>query len=306
MIIFGRNVRGALTCKKPVCNDPDDYLGHPIYYIDALIDSERKILMDWTPKAGSTASVVMFLKLLGAVQGMDYTGWPHDFRTNIAIHKCGTATSCAYNDPAWFRFKVVRNPFARLVSAYVYLMRATGNFPSSTSFTDMVNSLSIRTNQEMEMLMFRHLGYQHRPFERTAALRQPPTQVYHEVVHLETARTDWERVVARTNITVPFFAAESSRKFHHYSSRDHKFQEFIGDQPWERIEKLSHVPSNYGCFYNVSLIHEVAKIFAWDLRLYRYQYPFTPCGEHQGVKAGEWQTLHSEVTAIVMATTSVI
>ena len=87
-----------------------------------LIDNRRKILLNWTPKAGCTAAVKMFLADMGIREGEHYTGWAHDFRIMTFYTKCGRADPCVYQDPSWYRLKIVRNPYDRVVSSYIHIL----------------------------------------------------------------------------------------------------------------------------------------------------------------------------------------
>lgn len=263
----------SLNCERSKCDYEAPLGNFSMQSIDALVDNHRKILMDWTPKAGCTAAVVMFLDHLGVKLGRDYDNWPHDYRSNTYNPKCGNAAACMYEDDSWYRFKVVRNPYTRLVSAYMYLMGRSVEIQQEHSFADVVHSLTKVSTEDMEMLLLRHLGYQHRPFERY--FYEHNMTAYHEIVRIENYRSSLARINRHLNTT--FHLQPTSQSFQHYARKHPKFNAhgFIGDQPWVNI--MNRVPQNYGCFYNESLRAEVGRLFHWDLTLYNYRYPFPPC-----------------------------
>eukprot|EP01040_Poterioochromonas_malhamensis_P012882 gene12882-14112_t len=142
------------------CNSTDGVFGFDIDGY-SLIDANRKILMEFTPKASCTSAVVGFLKAMGLEHEVDYTGWPHDFRDYI-YNNCSHATLCHYLDPQWYRWKVVRNPYDRAVSGYLYAMTAKFGrwlLPLQildTSFESFIEYLLLLPPQELELFLWRH------------------------------------------------------------------------------------------------------------------------------------------------------
>eukprot|EP01040_Poterioochromonas_malhamensis_P015582 gene15582-17465_t len=138
----------------------------------SLIDTNRKILMEFTPKASCTSAVVGFLKAMGLKQMVHYIGWPHDFREHNFRISCGRATACHYLDPQWYRWKVVRNPYDRAVSNYLYAMVAKVLRPIlppplvDASFETFVDYLLLLSPKDLHSFLWRHAGPQNQPYER--------------------------------------------------------------------------------------------------------------------------------------------
>jgi hypothetical protein len=82
---------------------------------------ERKIMMSWSPKVASSKSVMIFLSGMGFFYGINYTD-AHPFREQLYAKHCGIGSPCLMHDNSWFKFKIVRNPFDRAVSSYLFMM----------------------------------------------------------------------------------------------------------------------------------------------------------------------------------------
>lgn len=88
--------------------------------MDALIDRDKKIIMDFTPKAGCTVAVKMFIDHMGLLDDVRKKGynWIHDYRAGVFYPKFGKVHLTDWCNPEIFKFKVVRNPYTRAVSSY--------------------------------------------------------------------------------------------------------------------------------------------------------------------------------------------
>mmetsp|Transcript_21039 Transcript_21039/g.35289 ORF Transcript_21039/g.35289 Transcript_21039/m.35289 type:complete len:321 (-) Transcript_21039:484-1446(-) len=86
-----------------------------------IYDPKHKVIIGWTPKAGSTNTMQMAFRQMG----IHYQGyWIHDFRTQIYQPCMGVMPkACYYSEAEWYSFKIVRNPFNRLVSSYFHSMK---------------------------------------------------------------------------------------------------------------------------------------------------------------------------------------
>jgi hypothetical protein len=78
--------------------------------------------MDWSPKAACSVMVAMFFDSMGIQQGINYTGFVHLYRQEVFYHKYGLVTEKELLDTSWYKFKVVRNPYSRMVSSYMQVM----------------------------------------------------------------------------------------------------------------------------------------------------------------------------------------
>ena len=91
----------------------------------ALIDRERKIIMDWSPKVGCTILTKMFLTQMGLLEeALAYNPWIHEYRMFV-FYKDHLVSREDLRNPEFYKFKVVRNPYSRVVSAYLRVMENT-------------------------------------------------------------------------------------------------------------------------------------------------------------------------------------
>jgi len=95
----------------------------PVSLIHMLKNSNRKIIMDWTPKAGCSIMVAMFLDSMDIRQNINYTGFVHTYRNEVFHLRYGHATMEELLDTSWYKFKVVRNPYDRMISSYMHVMK---------------------------------------------------------------------------------------------------------------------------------------------------------------------------------------
>ena len=90
--------------------------------ITMVKNSHRKIIMDWSPKAACSVMVAMFFDSMNIRQDVNYTGFIHIYRQNVFYHRYGHVTMEELLDTSWYKFKVVRNPYARMVSSYMHVV----------------------------------------------------------------------------------------------------------------------------------------------------------------------------------------
>eukprot|EP01040_Poterioochromonas_malhamensis_P016011 gene16011-18060_t len=203
--------------KPPSCTKYRAFYG---YALDeySMVDTKRKILMEFSPKADCTAAVVAYLEAAGYQQNNDYFGWPHIFRERYYDSHCGEATHCLYYDPTWFRFKVVRNPYDRAVSSYLYVMKTgwlNDHLPAhikKTSFEGFINYLLTLSPDVFQYFCTRHAGPQSQYYERfvytenkkmeegNSTMKNPYPPVFHEIVKVEDSHEAFERIYQQTGI----------------------------------------------------------------------------------------------------------
>ena len=90
--------------------------------ITMVKNSHRKIIMDWTPKAACSVMIAMFFDSMGIQQDINYTGFIHRYRKEVFYPRYGHVTMEELLDTLWYKFKVVRNPYARMVSSYMHVV----------------------------------------------------------------------------------------------------------------------------------------------------------------------------------------
>jgi len=86
-----------------------------------LLSRQSRVIFDWTPRAGCTAVLCLFLKHVGLLEEvLGRFSWPHDFRDEY-YKTYGRVDESALLNPEYRKIKFVRNPYTRAVSCYEFL-----------------------------------------------------------------------------------------------------------------------------------------------------------------------------------------
>lgn len=225
-----------------------------------LVDNNRKILLEVVPKSDCSGATVMFAQNMGFRYGVEYDGWPHHFRKKYLYPRCGKATPCMMYDPAWFRFKIVRNPFSRVVSGFIHIMRNSVltkqyipmKLRKTITFNQFLEHLSTLNDTELQRFGQGHCSFQSQPYERRLASNHAFT-IYHAIVHAENPRPQLDAINAK--LGSHFYLHNIIRKG---PRRNAGQQNYVGSLPWWELK--DHVPKDYGLFYSKYSIQLVEKI----------------------------------------------
>jgi hypothetical protein len=239
---------------------------------DAVPDNQRKILLEYSPKADSTSSVVMFLHEMGFKYGYHYSGFPHVFRQEYFNHQCGIVTPCMYTDRAWFKIKITRNPYDRAPSSFIHCFRTNlVHFDWSPaqmdeiSFRDFLWHLKKLPKRIFESAYGGHAGLQSSRYERE--MYNKGVHLFQEIVHCEDPLPSIKRINQQrgTGYQLNFTSK-------HFVRRKEDIHSFLGYKPWKEIKHS--IPEDYGCFYNQEIKDLVEELYYPDLFLYNYSFPF--------------------------------
>lgn len=245
-----------------------------------MVDYKRKLVMSWTPKAGCTMAVTMFLAHMGFHEGVDWQGWVHEFRKTY-YERCGFLGSCVYRHSNFYKFKVVRNPYDRAVSTYIHVMRTRliddekllhhfshAQARKDLSFKHFISYLERHTTSPMVHSFDAggHAQKQSYDFEFTEWLTTG-RQLFNRIVKVENFEEDMKLVNQEANASFEF-----SFTPHHYVQRSSWSDRYVGDKPFHKIEH--NIPENYGNFYDEEDQIRVSRLYFTDLLLYNYTYPF--------------------------------
>jgi hypothetical protein len=244
----------------------------------SVVDNQRKILMEFTPKAGCTAAVAIFLNHMGFQYQKLYHSFPHVFRQEYFYKRCGKVNPCILESPDWYRFKVVRNPYDRVVSSYLHVMKygilrnkfIPPNLSNNCSFKQYLQLLKEVPHSKMDGFLGGHAGYQVNPLERELFFHNPDKIV---LFHIIVKQEDFQKDLRVVNQATKSHFKHDAIAFSHFVQRHHGDRHFVGTIPYNYIKH--RIPSDYGLFYNLQIRNLVQEIFAFDLMVYNYTFPFT-------------------------------
>jgi hypothetical protein len=268
----------SVPCKPSLDCPFEHFLGNRVYPTP-MVDNIRKILMEWTPLAGCVEAISIFLGNLGFIYNKNYFLWPHQLRESYFYPRCGTATPCHYAAFDWYRFKVVRNPYDRVVSSYLHVMQAKelrNDFIPKQHWENCTFELFLEllAGADLSRVVGQHAMLQANFQEQALHCRPSSTYpknltLFHRIVKIETIHQDL-RIVNRE--TGAHFHSSSRPTTHHYVERRHEARSYIGDIAYAFLK--DNIPKNFGNFYNERSKEIAHKIYACDISLYNYHFPY--------------------------------
>lgn len=245
-----------------------------------LLNADLRLGLIWSAKSGCTFGIKWFLAqcvLLETALG-EYP-WIHDFRSRMFYsHPLHTR---ALRDSSLddYRFiRLVRNPFARCVSAYLafcmvchsnrnghheifldaielHLGRPIGG-ESTFSFREFINFLESLDIDSCDM----HVRSQTHPVERMAMLSDIT------VIKLETSESAISVLEAQPGLRKTNLQ-ELKQSSHHTKKKMGK--EFVGDRNFTNTVKATTPDFKY--FYDQNLWERAAKLYGEDCKRYGYE-----------------------------------
>jgi hypothetical protein len=246
-----------------------------------LVNKDKKIMVGWTPKCACTTVCKMFFNHLGLLdEALDFHPFIHQYRQRVYEPKNPVLTNY-FHDDSILKFKVVRNPYRRVVSSYVHYMRDSyteknhpiiaqlkqlgHKEPNNITFLDFLNYLT-KVDLKKGKTEF-HQEYQYDLFEIDNSLK------WGYIIKIEHIKEGLRKINESygLNLTVDGDIGESF----HYT---HKNKDFKGIAFDKRAKDIivrngddTTIP-DYKYFYNPSVKKRVEKIYGTDIKLYDYIY----------------------------------
>lgn len=239
----------------------------------ALFDPDRRVIMDWSGKAGCTIGTMMFFRQMGLLEeAREYHPWIHDFRKEVFYGRC-PVTARDLLSRKNVLFKVVRNPFTRVISSLRNKVRVPGKNRKIFEALDLDTVEAITFRQFvgfLESIDLRvkcdvHYREQVQDYE-LLNLRRP------FVCKLENLKED----IAALNRRYGFEFDPEGLTSEHHAMKNDRWTGFAGDIPW--CEFGEELP-DYRFFYNRELRERVSRLYRRDLNAYGYAFPWNSVAE---------------------------
>ncbi len=219
--------------------------------ITPLIDRKNKIIMGWTPKAACTTAIKMFFDNMGILdRALKYHPWVHEFRELIFYSEFGEPSPEDFDNPEFFKFKIVRNPYHRSIGGFdIFLKEKHKAFDAlSFSFEDFVKFL------QTEDLNYCNPHWKYQSDEHNDK---------YKIVKVENLTEEIKKI---NKLTGSKFKTDLTSDHHHVKVPLHKF---IGDRKFYKVFPPK-IPA-YEDFYNIKLKATIREIYAQDFEDYDYQ-----------------------------------
>jgi len=241
-----------------------------------ILDSQHKLMLLWSAKAGCTFAVKWMLDHMGLLQeALAHDQWVHKFR--VAKLYAGPAHKASVRDflnslVGYRAIKIARNPYKRAVSSYIHAARCGYEDARVSDFlTRPVEKHSGFSFREfvayLETIDLSTCNVHHRmqvhPLERCFA---PGSRFIIDLDHSMALLPKLERVLALPR-TDPADYRESS---HHTRTSSEADEEFRGDAAFNDLRQSKATLPGYRSFYDADLERRVYNLYPEDFLLYGF------------------------------------
>jgi len=214
-----------------------------------LYHPSSKVVFGWTPKAGCTVVIKMFLDQCGLLEeALAFYTWVHDFRWSVLEQ-----VECPPHNTL-VRIKFVRNPYSRAVSSYfavAYHRHLFGMF-------DSMDHLSFET-------FLKYLASGNATWDHHFDKQFCQGETYHEIIHLEKMDEEIPRLNQMYGLQLKWKFTSS-----HHFPKDHTMK--TDYQGANDFSKNRDPVGSYKAFYNEENRKLVESIYADDFIHYGYTY----------------------------------
>lgn len=219
-------------------------------------DSKKKIIMLWSARAACTIGMQMMFNHMNINKGYEKgnANSIHNFRKNIFYKKYGIPSKDELN--SFFVFKIVINPFQRIVSAYKFY----ANHNKNNSFYDFLIKLEkyffSGEKQNLSKNDLLHIKLQY--FKNSE-------KFINTYIKMENGQKEIDNKI--NNIINSSFSIENLKSNHH--TKRINYYKFIGKTPFKNIINF---PKSYKYFYDDEIKKLVYKIYRKDIECYNYSF----------------------------------
>jgi hypothetical protein len=215
-----------------------------------LFNENKKIIIDWSAKAGCTNIAIMFFKYIDLYKNFNLKNSIDIHHERIEYLKKNMATDNIILDNKYLKIKFVRNPYTRAISSYIHYVVFYNN--KSISFFDYLNNLNNnKYNYDI------HYASQHHLLE----IKQ---KIYNEIIKIENIHSEIERINKKYNIKLDYDSLSN-----HHSIKKIDEKKYVG---YIKYSDIKNIPS-YRYFYDDERIKQlVYEIYKIDINLYNYTF----------------------------------
>lgn len=246
------------------------YLPYYQHFTQALLDKENKIVMDWSAKAGCTLLTHMFFRKMGILdKALAFNPWVHNYRERF-YDENGYVTMKILNNPDYYKFKFVRNPYTRVVSSFFNAVHhkdkifqkflgdkkiEDSTFREFVSFLKTVNLYKCNLHYCKQKKMFEDEEFK---FDR--------------VCKLENLEEEVKKINEDTGLNYVIKKIPNN----HHLIRNSDFKLRVSDEPCLKI--FANIP-DYKYFYDRNLVEQVYDIYKDDIEEYDYTFDLGDIGQ---------------------------
>jgi len=240
---------------------PEEYLKYIPDNDDYIVcNSEKKICMIWTPKcACSTAFRTYF----------DFIEFEYDKFKWIHPERMKKYRTDNY-DPTYLSFQIVRNPFIRIISSYLHVLRIRPwVYEKKLSFYDFLKFLDKKNPNKLDS----HTTFQFKiPVKNYLKLENIKTEVKNfnlknniELVLNTQKNFSYQTILVKKN--------KNKKIFDPYMF-NHKLYDVLVTSTFFDNSNTETINIDYSEFYTKKIKNLVQKIYFKDINYFNYEFPY--------------------------------
>lgn len=229
--------------------------------------NNKKIVADWTPKAGCTIAMKMLFTYMNVLEeALEYKyprKWVHDFRQDVYYERFGRVTEKHMKSSDYVKLKFVRNPFNRAVSSYIHCCKHPfllddfkDSNPSFNDFLKLLHSKKLGINCGGG-----HYRVQNWELDR----------IYDEIIKIENLEEHIDNINIKYNINL-----KTNFSSGHHVKKNNKYIKNFGSV--KRNEVLNYFENNnqespsYVSYYSEENYEMVSEIYEDDIKPLGYDF----------------------------------